>query len=131
MHVCYHQRFSLIHVLRSASPLDAGWYGADVTCRIPFVARKSANSALVKHVPLFVTIVSGSPKQANNGRNSSITAAEVAECVQKASIHLHNLGATGPRGVPANSNGEAEREQVWLVTFDTRYTGEQQSLCQL
>jgi len=48
--------------------------------------RKDLNSELVKHLPLSVTMTSGSPNVANTVLNSSITATEVAVFVWTASI---------------------------------------------
>ena len=45
----------------SANPLDAGWYGSEVICSIPFPTRNEANSSLTKHDPLSDAIVSGIP----------------------------------------------------------------------
>ena len=46
---------------RSAIPLEDGWYGATVTCRIPFLFVNSWNSILVKAVLLSETRTSGRP----------------------------------------------------------------------
>ena len=54
---------------RSASPFDAGWYGAVLTCRIPLAIRKASNSSLMEHGLLSVTTVFVSPKRANVVRN--------------------------------------------------------------
>ena len=43
-----------------AWPLLDGWYGAEVTCLIPFFCVKSLNSLLVNEGPLSVTIICGS-----------------------------------------------------------------------
>ena len=57
--------------------------------------RNFSNSALVKHVPLSVIIVSGRPNCANRVLSSSITAVDVADAVLKASY---------PLGVHINEN---------------------------
>ena len=64
---------------RSASPFDAGWYGADVTCRIQFRFVKSVNSLLVRTLPLSVTSISGSPWVASVDLIFSIVGDDVAE----------------------------------------------------
>ena len=45
----------------SARPLVAGWYGAEVLCRIPLRRMNSSNSELVKADPLSDTNSSGMP----------------------------------------------------------------------
>ena len=74
-----------IWTARSAKPLDAGWYGAEVGCLTPLWCKNDLNSSLMKHVPLSVTIVSNLAKVV---LSSTITALEVALGVRKASIHL-------------------------------------------
>ena len=92
----------------SASPFDAGWYGADVTCLIPFFSRKVSNSSLVKQAPLSVTNISGRPKRENVDLSSSITTDDVDEDVTNTLIHF-------------------ECESLTLRTFYPKM--DQQSLC--
>ena len=60
---------------RSANPFNARWYGADVTCRIPFCFVKSS----VKTLPLLVTSISGNPWVVNIDLIFSIVDSDVAE----------------------------------------------------
>ncbi len=48
----------------SANPLVAGWYGADVTCLMPFFCKNCLNSVLVNVGPLSDIICSGKPNLA-------------------------------------------------------------------
>ena len=73
---------------RSASPLVAGWYGADSRCLTPFCLRNIWNSLLVKQVPLSDTMLSGTPNRAKRQRSSSITTLDAEPDVGIASIHF-------------------------------------------
>ena len=57
---------------RSASPFVEGWYGADVTCRMPFLDMNSLNSLLTNDGPLSVTISCGNPWVENTTFSFSI-----------------------------------------------------------
>ena len=72
----------------SASPFEAGWYGAEVVCLMPLLLRNDSNSSLTKPVPLSVTIISGRPNYANIVRSSSMTEFDDVEGVHTASIHF-------------------------------------------
>ena len=48
-----------VRTARSAILFEDGWYGATVTCQIPFLRVNSWNSVLVKAVPLSETRTSG------------------------------------------------------------------------
>ena len=73
---------------RSASPLVAGWYGADKRCFIPLLLRNNWKSVLVKQDLLSETMLSGTPNRVNRQRSSSITTLDVDPAVRIASIHL-------------------------------------------
>ena len=68
----------------SVSPLEAGWYGADLRCEIPFLAKNSSNSPLVKQVLLSVTSVSGMPNWRDTVFSCWIVTFVVAELTGKA-----------------------------------------------
>lgn len=67
---------------------DAGWYGGDRTCLIPFCFMNSLNSSLVNVAALSDTITSGRPSDANVFLISSIVTAAFDVVVECTSSHF-------------------------------------------
>ena len=72
----------------STRPLEAGWYGGALTCRMPFRFTNYANSSLVNIAALSETIVSGRPRLEKVFLINSIVTADVAEFIACTSNHL-------------------------------------------
>ena len=73
---------------RSARPLLAGWYGADVMCLIPFLLRNSWNSSDLNCGPLSLTNWAETPYLANKFWSFSMVFAEVVVFIFSISNHL-------------------------------------------
>ena len=69
----------IVCTARSANPLLEGWYGEHLTCFMPFALQNCSNSSLVKQLPLYETMVIGSPSTANVCRRFVIVALVVAD----------------------------------------------------
>ena len=69
--------FLKLWTMRSAKPLVDGWYGAPVTCRIPFISVKYLNSPDTNWGPLSDTTCSGRPILANKDRRVATVSAAV------------------------------------------------------
>ena len=72
----------------SAKPLEAGWYGADLTWRITFCFVKSSNSELVNTDPLSDTNISGNPCVAKMECKCLMVEADVGFVTDLISIHF-------------------------------------------
>ena len=66
----------------------AGWYGAEVTCLIPFLLRKVENSSLVNAVLLSDTISSSNTCMESSDLNTMMVLLELAEGTIFTSSHL-------------------------------------------
>ncbi len=74
----------------SAKPLDEGWYGADVTCVIPFYVMNSLVCSLTKHCALSDTIISGIPRVLKLFLKQFSVFADVADATGYTSNHFEN-----------------------------------------
>ena len=63
-------------------------YGADNLCEVPFFVKNSSNSALLKQVPLSVTMVSGIPNWTNTVLRCWTVILDITEFTGKALIHF-------------------------------------------
>ena len=95
----------------SARPLEAGWYGEDVTCLIPLHCKKDSNSWLTKADPLSVTMTCGIPNCANNTCSLSTTARDVVDDIGNTSIHLLWASTRTRKFCPMNSPAKS----IWSL----------------
>ena len=73
---------------RSASPLDAEWYGDENKCLIPLMRKKCSNSELVKFRALSVTITDSKPNRAKMLHRDEMMAVDVVDFITLTSNHL-------------------------------------------
>ena len=85
-----------ICTVRSAAPLEDGWYGGTSVCLIPFCLRKLVKSWEINWDPLSETTSSGKPYTANQSLIWSIVLWAVVDLMCATSIHLEWL-STNPR----------------------------------
>ena len=113
---------------RSARPLLAGWYRADVRCLIPFLLRNIWNSSDLNCGPLLLTNWDGTPYLANKLCSFLMVLVEVVVSIFSIPNHLEWASSTiknmqtrkGPaKSIWVHFQGERSAKQIHMELLDS------------